>query len=178
LTFECPSRLAVLGDFAFRKCKSLHSICIPANLGQIAGLAIAGSGIGSVTVDPQNRSLTVLGGFLVDLHENCLIRYLGTESEVTIRRDVKAISAGCFRELDSIESVKFECGSDISRFSRSAFKDCGSLQPVCIPSSVEIIAKSCFRRCHRLSNVTFEPGSRISILGQCAFCNCTSLQSV
>jgi hypothetical protein len=64
LTFESGCRIASVGDSAFAGCSSLPGISIPASLRQMTGLAMAGSGISSVTVDRDSRFFRMAGAGL------------------------------------------------------------------------------------------------------------------
>jgi hypothetical protein len=178
LTFEPGSRLSALGDFAFQDCSTLQSICLPASLRQLTGLAVARSWIKAVIIDPGNRYFRLAGEYLVDIGETCLVRYWGHQEEVVIGKDIEAIAAGCFEGRHSLSLVQFEHGCRISSFGEYAFCSCTSLQSICIPSSVQIIPEFCFNNCGHLSTLTFEPGCRISSFGKFAFSECSSLESI
>jgi hypothetical protein len=51
----------VIDKYAFLECFLLKSICIPVGVCEIPGLAIASSGIESVTVEAQNPVLRLTG---------------------------------------------------------------------------------------------------------------------
>jgi hypothetical protein len=80
VTFEQDSRIARMAASVFDGCSSLRSIDIPAGLREISGLAMADSGIGSVTVDSGNQFLRMSGDFLVDFRGVSLLRYFGHEA--------------------------------------------------------------------------------------------------
>jgi hypothetical protein len=126
-------------------------------------LALASSGVWSVTVDPLNQFFRVSGDFVVDSRETSLVRHLGTESEVTISKNIEEISADCFKECRFLSSVCFEDGCRVARFGEGAFS--GVLQSICVRSSLESIGEQCCHASGELSSVTFESGSRLSILG-------------
>jgi hypothetical protein len=149
-------------NYAFCDCRSLHSICIPATLRQITGLAMAGSGIRNITVDVDNRFLRVCGDFLTDFDGRCLIRYFGNEHEVTIGRDIASISPGCFHGCDSILSVRFATDSRISSFSAEAFSYCPSLEVMSLSPSIQTLSPGCFVGSWKLNSIVFEAGCQLS----------------
>jgi hypothetical protein len=139
-------------------------------------LAVAGSGIVNVTVEAGNPFLRISGDFLLDFRGVRLIRFFGSEAEVTVSNEIESISIGCFHG-ESVLSVKFTPGSHIVNFCELAFA-ASALQSICIPSSVETISKSCFNHCADLSQLAFDTGSKLSIPGESAFARCSSLQSI
>jgi hypothetical protein len=82
LTFEAGSAISHIGNLAFTDCWSLPSICIPAGLRQLTGLALADSGIDTVTVEAGNEFFKVRGDYVVDFEERCLVRYFGNDDEL------------------------------------------------------------------------------------------------
>jgi hypothetical protein len=178
VTFEAGYRLSVLGEQAFLCCESLLSICVPATVHEIAGSALAGSGIRSVTVDAGSQFFRTSGDLLVDFGETSLVRYFGTEAEVTVSREIEAISAECFSLCKSIVSVRFESGSKISMLGRSAFCLCDFQESIHIPSSIRAISESCFSDCSKLRNLVFEFDCNISNEGEFPFAHCRSLPSI
>jgi hypothetical protein len=139
LAFEPGSQLSDLGESAFADCSSLKSICLPASVCHVSGLALADSKIRSVIVEPESRFLRVSGDFLADSAGSCLFRYFGNGKDLQISSDIKCISNGCFNRCSSICSVRFASCSRISALGESAFRQCESLESICIPSSVETI---------------------------------------
>jgi hypothetical protein len=178
VTIGRGSKLSTFGRFAFRYCPLLESIRIPTTARQAIGLAMMDSGLRSVTVDEDDEAFQCCGNFLVDFGAMALIRYFGTESEVSIASDIEAVAAGCFGRCESFWSVEFEADCRVSILGEFAFSDCSVLQSICVPSSVQKICDECFVGCTNLSNVTFESDSRLSILGESAFHRCSSLQSI
>jgi hypothetical protein len=139
---------------------------------------MAHSGIRDVLVGADNISLAASANFVTDFDETCLIRYVGTEEEVTIWSDVEVICIGCFVSCPSVLSVRFEPGCKVSILGIYAFASCPVLHSICIPSSVETLSRSCFERCKALLNVSFEAGCHIATLGESAFMDCSALQSI
>jgi hypothetical protein len=144
LTFEPGCKLSTIGEYAFRRCSSLQSVCIPETRHQLTGLPMTPSGIKTVTVEGGDERLRVCGDFLVDFSENCLVRYIGDEPEVSIPTDIVAISAGCFSFCEEVLSVSIWTACTVSILEESAFHFRMSLQSICIPSSIDTISKSCF----------------------------------
>jgi hypothetical protein len=175
--FDRNCRVATFRAYIFEGCDSLLAICIPASVWELTAMSLARSRIESITVDHENRFFKVCNCFLVDFAGTCLLRYFGKEGEVTIGEDIVGISRGCFSYCDSISSVRFEPGCQITALSESAF-ECSSLESICIPASVLTIATDCFRTCLRLSAVTFEAGSQASKIGDSAFAECPSLRAI
>jgi hypothetical protein len=73
---------------------------------------------------------------------------------------VKVLGKRCFFRCESLFSVTFEFGSQLSRIGKWAFSRVGLIEIV-IPASVEILGAQCFSECESLSSVRFESGSKL-----------------
>jgi hypothetical protein len=131
-----------------------------------------------IEIDPGNTVFGFFGDFLVNLEENSVVRYLGTEEEVTIPKQFSGVAAGCFCCLKSVSAVRFEADSRISFSRPRAFHGSSGLRSFSVPSTVEEIPDECFYLCQDLREVTFAPVSRVSVLGDLAFAVCWSLVSM
>jgi hypothetical protein len=77
LTFESGCRIGNVGDFSFGGCLSQKSICLPARLRQVTGLAMDGSRLRTVVVDTGNCFFGMSVDFTVEFEEAALVRYSG-----------------------------------------------------------------------------------------------------
>jgi hypothetical protein len=143
-----------------------------------AGCTFAGLTTTVLEVDPENSVFGRCEDFIVNLVDNSLVRYFGADKEVLIGSSVAGIAAGCFRNLKTVSTVRFETGSRISFFGPGVFMCCYGLKSISIPATLESIPDDCFKYCASLQAVTFESGSRVSGLGDKAFEGCTVLASI
>jgi hypothetical protein len=95
-----------------------------------------------------------------------------------IPSSVEKLGSDCFSGCQSLSTVTFESGSNLSSIEDFAFNCCSSLSSICIPSSVETLGGYCFSGCQSLSTVTFDSGSKLSCIEDFAFHCCSSLSSI
>jgi hypothetical protein len=139
LTFESGSKVARIEDFSFFSCSRLTSICIPSSLHYFPDVAFSSCNIRTITLDSNHKSLSVSGGFLVDVSEVILLRYMGVRPDVTVGHRITVLGKGCYRNCAYISSLTFEPVSALVRIQRSAFCSCSSLKLICLPASIDII---------------------------------------
>jgi hypothetical protein len=131
VTFECGSRLSVVGASAFQGCVSVKSICIPASVQAISERCFA-----------RCEALHI-----VTFEVGCRVSVLGVKAffacssleSICVHSSVETISKKCFRFAGLI-AVTFEAGCQLSVLSGSPFRHCESLKAICIPRSIEEIS--------------------------------------
>jgi hypothetical protein len=177
-TFEPGSRLTEIEWDAFCFCWQLKSICLPASLQILHGDAFILSGVSVITVEAGNRNFDVSGDFLMNFEGVTAVRYLGSDRNPTLGREIESLGHGCFSLCSWLSSLSFESGSKLRRIEARAFSDCSELQSICIPASVEILCVCCFSRCLSLSSLSFEPESKLSQIEANVFYDCWILTSL
>jgi hypothetical protein len=110
----------------------------------LEGDAFAFSGVSEITIDEENPNFDVSGDFLMDFEWVTVVRYFGTDSNLTLNCEIEILGPGCFRTCAWIQSFAFESGSKLRRIEARAFADCEQLESICIPATVEILCGSCF----------------------------------
>jgi hypothetical protein len=110
-----------------------------------------------------------------DKDKRTLIRYLGTDSEICVRKFVKNIGPRCFLGKEGLREVRFEAGCEVTNFEVFTFLSSG-VRSILIPSRIQTIGSCCFR-CSSLSEIAFEGGCQVTEFGPGAFCNC-ALRSI
>jgi hypothetical protein len=156
VTFEYGSQLTRIEHRAFAGCHYLSTICIPASVREIVGSAFEGCELSTkgITFEDGSSSFAVSGDFLVKTGTISAIRYFGAETSVTVTRDIRILSPGCFSSFSTIFSVAFEAGSKLMRIESYAFESCTRLQSICVPASVTTLCMKCFARCTSLWELT------------------------
>ena len=164
VTFNLPSSLVSIADYAFFSCPTLKNITIPASVETIGAACFRSC--------PALESVTFEGGSkLTSIAQNafgeCPIL-----KNVTIPASVETIGMECFAWCSALESVTFEKGSKLTTIGNKLFYKCSALKSITIPASVETIGEYCFYYCTALESVTFEEGSKLTSIGNYAFSYC------
>lgn len=170
VTFNLPSSLVSIADYAFSSCPTLKNITIPASVETIGAACFRSC--------PALESFTFEeGSKLTSIAQNAFGE-CPTLKNVTIPASVKTIGMECFAWCSALESVTFEKGSKLTTIGNKLFYACSALKSITIPASVETIGESCFAYCYELESVTFEEGSKLTAIGDNAFDCCEALKSI
>ena len=199
--FIIPDSVTSIGDRAFYRCSSLHSVAIPDSVTSIGDRAFCECySLQSVTIPDSVTSIgnyafswcsslqSVIISDSVTSIGKCAFSSCSSLQSVTIPDSVTSPSLATWlgrlmagnwihwaKARLSMRSTPLPSSTDTS-IGDSAFFDCKSLQSVTIPNSVTRIGDEAFRGCSSLQSVTI-PDSVTSI-GDEAFWGCSSLQSV
>jgi hypothetical protein len=174
IVFEEDSELRKIEGFAFRETK-VTKIEIPSKCEVLDGSSFWNN-MKTVTISRSNRFLKIAESFVMSRDGKRLIRYLGSEAKVRIRKEIEVIVDGCFATCEFVREVEFEEGSRLQRIGKCAFRETG-LRRLSIPSSVEVLGLECFANCQSLYAVSFENKSKLRRIGRSAFIR-TGLTSV
>lgn len=170
VTFNLPSSLVSIADYAFFSCPTLKNITIPASVETIGAACFRSC--------PALESFTFEeGSKLTSIAQNAFGE-CPTLKNVTIPASVKTIGRECFACCSALESVTFEKGSKLTTIGNKLFYACYALKSITIPASVETIGEYCFYCCTALESVTFEEGSKLTSIAQKAFGECPALKSI
>ena len=170
VTFNLPSSLVSIADYAFSSCPTLKNITIPASVETIGAACFRSC--------PALESFTFEeGSKLTSIAQNAFGE-CPTLKNVTIPASVKTIGMECFAWCSALESVTFEKGSKLTTIGNKLFYACSALKSITIPASVGTIGESCFASCFALESVTYEDGSILKSIGNNAFDFCGSLKSI
>ena len=120
----------------------------------------------------QNLDNSVNADF--QMEGTTLIRYIGTERNVTIPANCTEIGKEAFLSNASLETVTI--GNQVEKIGNSAFKNCKNLNKVVIGDYVKEIGKSAF--CDAVSLKTVTIGSGVEKIREAAFGGCSSLKAV
>ncbi|MBQ3129422.1 MAG: leucine-rich repeat domain-containing protein [Bacteroidaceae bacterium] len=170
VTFNLPSSLVSIADYAFFSCPTLKNITIPASVETIGAACFRSC--------PVLESFTFEeGSKLTSIAQNAFGECPKLKN-ITIPASVKTIGRECFAWCSALESVTFEGGSKLTTIGGYAFQGCEALKNITIPASVETIGEFCFAYCSALESVTFKKGSKLTTIGEFCFAYCSALESV
>ncbi len=103
-----------------------------------------------------------------------LVRYLGTDTFVSIPDTVKSIGDEAFSGNETMTSI--EIPDSVTSIGYNAFKNCSALTGVSISDSVKKVGPGAFEGCKELTSVTI--GENVSSWGTGVFTNCDTLAKV
>jgi hypothetical protein len=171
VVFEKGSKLKEIGSQAFdSEDGRLGKLEIPPKCEILDGFSLRG--IASVTISKENPFLVIEDSFLKTSDGKRLIRYMGSEQQVVVKKEVEVIGAYCFCMQYFLHTVIFEEGSSLRRLERECLGRTGLVR-VTIPASVEAIGKYCFYGCSSLRAVVYE--GQVADIAHNAFSGCIFL---
>ena len=168
----------VVGEDAFRGCRSLTSITIPDGVTSIGRSAFNGCHrLTSITIPDSVTSIgdsafQYCSSLVYNEYDNA--KYLGnaenpyvvlmyakdtTITSCLIHVNVKVVGEDAFRGCRSLTSITIPDG--VTSIGGSAFSGCSSLTSVTIPDSVTSIGESAFENCTSLTSITVESGNPV-----------------
>ena len=172
MTFGESSKLESIGCGAFKGCKRLTSVEIPAGVVD-SGLFPAVTGECRVVVTGEITDSTVekLSSMIDGMSAGAKIRL-----DLSQTTGLTSIGSEVFKGCSRLTSVTFGEGSQLTDIGNSAFWGCKGLTGVEIPASVTSIGDSAFRGCSGLTSVEIPAG--VTSIGNYAFDGCNGLTSV
>lgn len=163
--------VGVIGDMAFKTCKSLTSVTIPASVKQIPNGAFYGC-------DNLTSIVVANGNQVYDSRDNCnAVIETATNTLIAgckytfIPSSTTAIGEAAFYGCNTLSSINLPYS--IKSIGKWAFLDCTGLTSVAIPSSMTEIETGVFKGCTNLASIKI-PAS-ITSIGDNAFCDCNNL---
>lgn len=185
-SIKIPETVTEIGEGTFSGCSALETLNIPKSVCTIGASAFADT--------PWFNSLT---DEFVTVGDSVVIKYNGTDTDVTIPEGVKYISnlfrysdvqinsvtlpegAVCigtraFAGLKALTSVNFS--STVAKISNNAFTLCVGLTEFTVPESVTEIDEYAFSHCKNLETMIIK--GKIKTLETATFFGCDSLSTV
>lgn len=184
--------ITAIGDSAFINQMAVTSVDLPIGIKHIGHRAFRKTGITSVTIPRNVRSLglnvfedcqsldTVIWNAVEctipkDLNGRfCLFSKDNSISSFLFGPEVETIPAGVCQGLKNLARIRIP--SSVSRIEAKAFKDCSRLDSVTIPGTVKSIDFGAFQSCTGLTSVTLEEG--IVVIDTAVFNNDPALTSI
>ena len=115
---------------------------------------------------------TSVSDFMLD--GDVLMKYTGTDTEITTPKGVKVISVEAFVDSKQLESVVVSEG--VTKIDYAAFSELDNLQEVKLPKSLEIIGNDAFKGCSDLEKINI--GSKVNKIYDGVFAGCESLKDI
>jgi hypothetical protein len=145
--FGPASKLSLIGEYAFRGCDHLESICIPGSVEELdEGCFIFCESLANVSFCSGSK-LRVIG--------SAAFQSCSALVSIALPASLEVLGAVSFCNCERLETVTFPPDSKLTRLEHSAFEGCGSLRSICLPSSTVCVDKECFGECYALSTLTF-----------------------
>jgi hypothetical protein len=169
VTIESDSRLAIIGEWAFRACHSLTSFVIPRAVKEIRRSAFA----------ECTRLATVA------FESFCQCAVIGEEAFmqcssltcISVPASVERLEIACFAECGALARVDFESPGRLRVIDRRAFGNCIALTSCVLPRSLCALRDNAFCQCTALVQVALEEGACLHRPGD-PFAECIALQEV
>ncbi len=109
------------------------------------------------------------------IRDGALIRYSGSNANVTIPYFITEIGEDAFRFNKYVKTVEFENQSQLNVIRRRAFCQCDNLTSITLPDCVTTIEEEAFCNCPNLQNVDIGIYSKLKIIRHSVFSHCPKL---
>lgn len=183
-----PNGCEEIGERAFSGCVSLTSVTLPSSCKIIDSYAFYQTGLKSIIIPASCEKIwesafqsSQLG--LIEFEHNSSLKTIGEYAfygsrlkSIIIPASCETIAGHAFPRI--LETVEFECNSNLKEIKSSAFSGCVSLTSIVIPAACETIERFAFSNCKSLEEVRFENNSHLKMIDDSAFTTCTSLTSI
>jgi hypothetical protein len=120
----------------------LISLTIPTKTEFIDGSAFEDTFIINLAIAPGNRRFEMRDSFLVQIPEQRLARYFGTDIDVVVPADIRVFGRSCFSRCSHLTSIVCGDDSELREIEHRAMFDIDV--PFHIPASVQTINGSAF----------------------------------
>lgn len=151
-----PFSLESIGNSAFFGCVSLEAVSVCSNVREVGREAFSGTS--------YMAALSEAGGDFLILGDGVLVKYLGTDADITVPRGVKYIS-DAFAYNQCVETVTLP--ESVVAVGDGAF-ECSSLRRVVFEGNVTAIGDRAFAGCASLRCAVFDKDAP-SVIGNKAF---------
>ncbi|MCQ7926277.1 leucine-rich repeat domain-containing protein [Salmonella enterica] len=190
VTFEKPSAVTVIGDYAFVGCASLKSITIPEGVTTIGQNAFQQcAALQSVTLP---STLTSIGSYAFQACTSLKsitfpdgLESIGSFAfgqcqsltSVTIPASVKVVGQCAFQFCFNIASITIEDSkTNTDRVIEQYAFNQTAITEIYIPGSISVIESNAFSSCHGLTNITL--GDGVDQVQENAFSDCNELLEI
>jgi len=160
VTFNTAAKIRSIGNNCFYYCPKLTNVV---NLEKQTTLSDVGSSVFGLTPYMETKTDEFV------MFANVLVKYNGTDTEVTVPNGTKAIADAFFgKDITSID-----LGDDLVTIGNNAFYGCRSLESVTLPKTCTKVGDMAFAGCSSLKTVEYQ--GKLASIGFCSFANCSEL---
>ena len=160
----CHTSNDVIGSCAFRGCRGLTSLNLPAGITEIGKGAFWGcSGLTSLNLP---AGITEIGS---SAFEDC-----SGLTSLNLPAGITKIGIGAFHGCSGLTSLTLP--ASITKIDNSVFWGCSGLTSLTLPAGITSIGSDAFRDCSGLTSLTLPAG--ITSIGYDAFRGCSGLTSI
>lgn len=198
-SIHIPSSLSIIGNYAFRFCKSLEKIEFGPNIEYLGKGAFYGcEHLEEIVLDgsfnwedewisnaspfgylksikrfvSHNSNFLVYDDMLFSADKKVLFRCPVDKTTVNLPKELESISSHAFYECRYLQGIKLPEG--IKYIGSDAFGSCSSLREIRLPDSLTEIMNDTFSLCRGLSYIQFP--SNLSYIHKNAFFGCSKLE--
>lgn len=161
-SFSATDDLTMIGEGAFYECTHLSRLSISESVEFIDAYAFFGT-----PYQAQAGEYVILG-------KGILTAYNGSDTDLTIPNNVRAIAPRTFYGNADIEKVSLP--SSVYTVGRQAFAQCSKIEELSLSTGLVHIGEEAFLNNTSLKKLSFP--STTSLIGKGAFLNCSSLEEL
>ena len=152
----------IIADSAFKGCKEITTLTIPATV----------TVIGKLAFDDCDRLTDVsIPDSVISLGERAFSD-CDALTKVIIGNGVHTISESAFYSCDKLTSIQF--GTAVRVIDHAAFANCYALEEVTLPSELSVLGERAFRYCSKLKKIQIF--DKLTQIGGDAFFGCSALE--
>ena len=171
----CHTSNDVIGSCAFRGCRGLTSLNLPAGITKIGEEAFWGcSGLKEVRFCINDNLDTYLTKGHPYINVDCGIKYYINDKEITsfeIPSNVTTLGHYVFQGCSGLTSLNLPAG--ITSIDKYAFLDCSGLTSLTLPAGITSIGEFAFSYCSGLTSI-YVYAEKVPRIGRYAFKGCAS----
>lgn len=181
--FEIPASVTTIGDDAFKNCTGITEVVNLSSFSSVRGSDDLGGlckyAWNVCTSADEPRKISKVDGFIIYDRQrpeegDLLIKYKGTDKEVTIPDGIWIINNSAFYANENITKVIVP--ESVDQIGMEAFRNCVNLKTVVLSDYVHSFAEYAFAGCTSLDEINIP--STVSHLPMGVFEGCESLETI
>lgn len=157
-----PDGVTSIGMDAFRMCKTLGKIQLPAGITWIGAYAFLGSSVTAINF-PHGAEIG-----------NAAFEGCASLNDIRLPEGMEILSAGAFSNCSGLKSVRFP--NSLTTLENAVFNGCSQLTELVLPENVVEIGMQCFDRCSALEKIVLPEA--LKSIGGGAFARCGQLKQI
>lgn len=153
-----------IAERAFKDCRQITKVTLPATLSQIEREAFAGCTSLQEINTPQ--PLSVIGDYAFD---GC-----SSLRAFSLDASISSLGVGAFRGCSSLEKLEFT--PSFTEIPDELCSGCSSLREIVLPATIKSVGASAFARCVSAGSISID--SSLQSIGAYGFADCGSVKSI